>query len=117
MGIAKRNGVTFRLSTSVTSVLLDADGKQAVGVTLDTGKELKADIVVVNADLVWAMNNLFPPTGYAKRLAEKPVSCSSISFYWSMDRCVTRGFRPIHSLIVFPTQGCAFTRLAHHLLS
>lgn len=117
MGIAKRNGVTFRLSTSVTSVLLDADGKQAVGVTLDTGEELKADIVVVNADLVWAMNNLFPPTGYAKRLAEKPVSCSSISFYWSMDRCVTRGVRPILSPIVFPPQGCAFARLAHHLLS
>ncbi|KAL8279066.1 hypothetical protein RQP46_008524 [Phenoliferia psychrophenolica] len=84
VGVAKRHGVVFKLGTAVNQVLLDPTGKKAVGVVLDGGEKLYADIVV----LVWAYNNLFPQTNYAKRLAEKPVSCSSISFYWSMDRSV-----------------------------
>jgi phytoene desaturase (3,4-didehydrolycopene-forming) len=57
---------------------------------LDSGEKLTADIVVVNSDLIYSLNNLFPgePTPYAKRLANKPVSCSSISFYWSVDRVI-----------------------------
>lgn len=85
--IAERNGATFRLSTPVSKVLVDPkDAKRAIGVKLETGEELKADIVVVNADLIWSMENLFEQTSYSKRLAKKPVSCSSISFYWSIDR-------------------------------
>ncbi|KAK4705485.1 phytoene desaturase (3,4-didehydrolycopene-forming), partial [Phenoliferia sp. Uapishka_3] len=86
VGIAKRNDVEFLLSSSVKQVLLDPTGKKAIGVILESGEKLSADIVVINADLVWSLNNIFPPTPRAKRLAEKPVSCSSISFYWSMDR-------------------------------
>ena len=78
------------MSTPVSRVLTDPkDPKLATGVLLESGEELKADVVVCNADLVWAMNNLFgEPTPYAKRLDKKPVSCSSISFYWSIDRSV-----------------------------
>ncbi|KDE03951.1 hypothetical protein MVLG_05585 [Microbotryum lychnidis-dioicae p1A1 Lamole] len=87
--IAERNGAVFRLSTRVSRVLLDPhNAKKATGVVLESGEELKADVVVINSDLIWALNNLFEPTSYAKRLAKKPVSCSSISFYWSMDRKV-----------------------------
>ena len=89
VAVAERKGVTFRLSTQVSSVLLDTTGgSRARGVVLESGEKLEADLVVVNADLIWSLNNLFPPTAYAKRLATKPVSCSSISFYWSMDRFV-----------------------------
>ncbi|SCV70131.1 BQ2448_1525 [Microbotryum intermedium] len=87
--IAERRGARFRLSTRVSRVLLDPNNaKKATGVVLETGEELKADVIVINSDLIWALNNLFEPTSYAKRLAKKPVSCSSISFYWSMDRKV-----------------------------
>jgi len=56
---------------------------------------LNADIVVVNADLVYAYNNLFPKskvskstTNYAKSLQKRDGSCSSISFYWSLKQQV-----------------------------
>lgn len=86
--VAERKGTEFRLSTAVKRVLLSKDGKKAEGVVLDNGEELRADVVIVNADLIWSLNNLYEPTGYSKRLEKQPVSCSSISFYWSMDRIV-----------------------------
>lgn len=89
--IAERKGATFRLSTKVSQILLDpSDPKRATGVVLASGEKLEADIVIVNADLIWSLNHLFPgePTPYAKRLANKPVSCSSISFYWSLDTVI-----------------------------
>lgn len=97
---AERNGAKYRLSTPVARVLTSPDNpKLATGVLLESGEKLEADVVVVNADLIYSMNNLFgEPKAeslldkvygtYAARLAKKPVSCSSISFYWSIDRCV-----------------------------
>lgn len=84
--IAERNGAIFRFNSAVKSVTVEAG--QARGVELENGEKLKADIVLVNADLVWSMAHLYKETSYSKRLEEKPVSCSSISFYWSMKRCV-----------------------------
>ncbi len=80
--IGKRLGVEYRLSTTVSTVKLSSDGRRAEGVTLESGETLYADIVVVNADLVYAYNNLLPHTPYATSLAKRPGSCSSISFYW-----------------------------------
>jgi len=91
VNIAERKGAHFRLSTKVSKILLEAtDAKRAIGVVLESGEYLYADVVVVNADLIWSLNHLFPgePTHYAKRLASSPVSCSSISFYWSLDTVI-----------------------------
>ncbi|TKA55937.1 hypothetical protein B0A53_01636 [Rhodotorula sp. CCFEE 5036] len=82
--IAERNGANFRFNSAVKSVTVEAG--QARGVELENGEKLKADVVLVNADLVWSMAHLYKETSYSKRLEEKPVSCSSISFYWSMKR-------------------------------
>src|SRR6202044_3461578 len=50
----------------------------------------------VNADLVYAYNNIFhspqslsadkKPSSYAKSLSKRAGSCSSISFYWSLSQ-------------------------------
>ena len=80
--IGKRLGVEYRLSTIVSSIKLSSDEGRAEGVTLESGETLYADIVLVNADLVYAYNNLIPHTPYATSLAKRPGSCSSISFYW-----------------------------------
>jgi phytoene desaturase (3,4-didehydrolycopene-forming) len=85
--VAQRFGVDFRLSTSVSKVNVDQSGR-ATGVTLDNGEVLQADIVLMNADLVYAYNNLLPPSSEAKSLSAKPASCSSISFYWSIDKVI-----------------------------
>ncbi|KAL2209220.1 phytoene desaturase [Sarocladium strictum] len=90
--IGEGMGVQYRLSTPVSRVIASPDGKKATGVLLEGGEELKADVVVLNADLVYAYNNLLPKTpkieARAKSLQTKDASCSSISFYWSMDRKV-----------------------------
>jgi phytoene desaturase (3,4-didehydrolycopene-forming) len=89
--VGERLGVNYRLNTAVSSVLTSSDGKTATGVLLESGETLSADIVVVNADLVYAYNNLFSspstsPSSYAKSLTKRAGSCSSISFYWSLSK-------------------------------
>ena len=86
--VGERLGVTYRLATSVSKVDIDSKGRRATGVTLSTGESLNADVVVMNADLVYAYNNLLPPSSRAKSLSKRPGSCSSISFYWAMNRKV-----------------------------
>lgn len=91
--VGERLGVKYRLSTAVKQILMRADGETARGVVLESGEELEADIVVVNADLVYAYSNLFPQANpqtqaYSQSLRRKDGSCSSISFYWSLDRKV-----------------------------
>ncbi|GAA5864739.1 hypothetical protein JCM8547_008291 [Rhodosporidiobolus lusitaniae] len=82
--IAERNGANFRFNTPVKRVIVE--NGTAKGVLTESGEELRADVVLVNADLVWSMAHLYDETSYSKRLEERPVSCSSISFYWSMKR-------------------------------
>jgi phytoene desaturase (3,4-didehydrolycopene-forming) len=84
VNIGTRHGVEYRLNTPVKQVNISADGARATGVTLASGEVLDASVVVVNADLVWAYNHLFPPTPYAKALTTRAASCSSISFYWAL---------------------------------
>lgn len=103
--VGERLGVDYRLSTPVRRVLTTPDGSTATGVLLESGETILADIVVVNADLVYAYSNLFPGstnddelqdataanktvTSYAKALRQRDASCSSISFYWSLSRKV-----------------------------
>jgi phytoene desaturase (3,4-didehydrolycopene-forming) len=49
---------------------------------------LTADIVVCNADLIYAYNNLLPQSSYATSLSKRQTSCSSLSFYWALSRTV-----------------------------
>lgn len=78
--------MTYRFSTSVDHIVLSRDQKTATGVQLSTGETLTADTIICNADLVYAYNNLLPPSSHARRLSSRKASCSSISFYWALDR-------------------------------
>lgn len=96
--VAERSGAAVRLSTPVRHIFLSENGKRAAGVVLESGEVIEADAVIINADLVYAYNNLFAPSpslggkaassiiSYAKRLTSRAASCSSISFYWSLNR-------------------------------
>lgn len=86
--VGQRLGVNFQFSTAVKEVKLSPDNKKATGVLLESGETLSADVVVCNADLVYAYNNLLPQSSYAKSLSARKASCSSISFYWALDRKV-----------------------------
>ncbi|KAK4189766.1 Phytoene desaturase protein [Podospora australis] len=93
--IGRRLGVKYRLEAPVAKIL--TNGTTAKGVQLESGEQLEADLVIVNADLVYAYNNLFPQadenktvgpqiTDYTKDLNKREASCSSISFYWSFSK-------------------------------
>lgn len=77
----------FRLGTAVESILV-SKRRGAHGVRLQSGEELFADIVVVNADLIYAYNNLLPPSSLARRLSKRETSCSCIMFCWSFDKII-----------------------------
>ena len=86
VSIGERLGVTYHLSTPVDSILLSPGSRTAQGVVLASGETVKADVVLVNADLVYAYNHLLPASSKAKSLKTRKASCSSISFYWAMNR-------------------------------
>lgn len=88
--VGERFGVEYRFNTSVSQVLVDERSKKAIGVQLQNGETLKADIVLMNADLVYAYKNLLPPSPQATALDKKPSSCASISFYWAMDTIISQ---------------------------
>lgn len=93
VGVCERRGVKIRLRAPVRRVLTTDDGTRTTGVELESGEQVLADLVVVNADLVYAYNNLFPLTtsssrSYAQSLQQRAGSCSSISFYWALSQKV-----------------------------
>ncbi|KAF2010739.1 phytoene dehydrogenase [Aaosphaeria arxii CBS 175.79] len=90
VNVGKRLGVKYRLKTGISQILLSEDGTRAKGVILEgTNEVLEADVVICNADLVYSYTNLLPSTSYSKRLSKREASCSSISFYWGLDRRFT----------------------------
>ncbi|KAG9233695.1 hypothetical protein BJ875DRAFT_37260 [Amylocarpus encephaloides] len=89
--VCERLEVDVRLSTPVSQIVTLPGGKTVTGVRMASGETLSADIVVVNADLVYAYNNLLPTTSsaaksHATSLTKRAGSCSSISFYWSLSQ-------------------------------
>ena len=85
--VGERFDVEYRFNTPVKSVITSTKSgrSQATGVLLESGEILSADVVIINADLIYASNNLLPPTPRAVALGSKQTSCSSISFYWALD--------------------------------
>jgi phytoene desaturase len=84
MTIARTAGVEFEFGTAVNQIQIN--GSEATGVVLDDGRFLSADAIVANADLPYVYQNLLPPDGLAERLDRKQYSCSTISFFWGVDK-------------------------------
>ena len=75
-------------NSPISEIQLSGDGKRATGVLFkdETRSPLTADVVICNADLAYAYNELLPSTSFARSLLQRQASCSSISFYWALDR-------------------------------
>jgi phytoene desaturase len=84
VSIAEKLGVSFEYGTPVRQIEL-ADG-QATGVVLQDGRHLQASLIVVNADLPYAYRHLLPDRSEAQRLEQKKYTCSTIMFYWGVDK-------------------------------
>jgi phytoene desaturase len=94
--IARLAGVEFEYGTAVEKIT--ADGYETKGVMLEDGRCLSADFIVANADLPYVYQNLLPQAREAKRLARKRFSCSTISFFWGINKPVPS--LPPHTLFL-----------------
>jgi phytoene desaturase len=84
MAIAERSGVHFLFDAPVEGILVD--GHRASGVSLRNGRQLPCDIVVANADLGYVYRHLLPDDGTADIIDRKQYGCSTVMFYWGLDR-------------------------------
>lgn len=83
-GIAEKLGVKFIYNAPVKK--LKVEGLKVRRVALEDGRELTADIFVGNADLPYIYKELLPDRKEAKKLENKQYTCSTIMFYWGVDK-------------------------------
>lgn len=84
MEVARAAGVEFQFHAAVERI--EIASHRARGVVLADGRQLAADIVIANADLPYVYQRLLPDRGAAKRMARKQYSCSTVSFFWGIDK-------------------------------
>jgi phytoene desaturase len=77
-------GVSFSYNKPVKNIRVS--GKKAESIILEDGSEIKADVVVANADLPYVYRKLLPEKGKSRRLDRKKYSCSAICFHWGLDK-------------------------------
>ena len=82
--IAEKLGVNFIYNAPVKRILTNKNN--VIGVVLENGQPLVADIFVGNADLPYIYKNLLTDKVEAKKLDKKLYTCSTIMFYWGVDK-------------------------------
>jgi phytoene desaturase len=84
VNIAEKLGVTFIYNAPVKA--LKVQDSKVKGLELEDGRELTADIFIGNADLPYIYKELLPENKEADKLENKLYTCSTIMFYWGVDR-------------------------------
>jgi phytoene desaturase len=84
LSAAEESGVKFHYNMSVTKIILN--GKRAEGIVLNGGNEIRADIIVANADLPYVYRELLPDKRISARFDRLKYSCSAICFHWGVDK-------------------------------
>ena len=82
--VAEKLGVKFVYNAPVKR--LETNGTMVLGVVLEDGTALTADTFVGNADLPYIYKELLPDRAPAKKLNDKLYTCSTIMFYWCIDK-------------------------------
>jgi phytoene desaturase len=82
--LALEAGVKFSFNTTVRQI--DVNGVRSRGVILSDGHQIKAEMVLANADLSYVYQQLLPQDREAEKIAQKRHSCSVISFFWGVDK-------------------------------
>ncbi len=84
MEIAQCAGAEFAFDADVERI--ETDGTTVRGVLLTDGRRLHADAVLANADLPYVYRDLLPDHDLAEAQARKRFSCSTVSFFWGVDK-------------------------------
>ncbi|MHA1994148.1 MAG: phytoene desaturase family protein [Candidatus Hodarchaeales archaeon] len=77
-------GVEYLFNSTVTNI--NVKNNLVTGVTINNHEKISGDIIIANADLSYVYNHLLPRSRTAKRLNRKKYSCSTIMFYWGVDK-------------------------------
>lgn len=81
-------GVKFHYSKPVKEIRIK--GKRAESILFGDGSELKADLIVGNADLPYIYRNLLPDKRKARHLDRLKYSASAICYHWGLDKTYPR---------------------------
>jgi phytoene desaturase len=81
---ALSSGVTFNYNKPAKKIKVT--GKKAESVIFEDGSEVKADIIIANADLPYVYRNLLPDRGKSGKIDRMKYSCSAICFHWGLDK-------------------------------
>ncbi len=82
--IAVKLGVKFQFNSPVKSLIVD--GNKIVSAETENGKIINADLFVGNADLPYIYQELLPKNSEGAKLDKKLYTCSTIMFYWAVDK-------------------------------
>jgi phytoene desaturase len=82
--IAEKLGVKFIYSSPVAEI--KAGKSRVESVVTGDGREFFADTFVGNADLPYIYKDLLPQSAAARKLDKKLYTCSTIMFYWGVDK-------------------------------
>ena len=81
---ALSSGVIFHFNKPVQRI--NVSGTIAKGILLEDGSEIKADIVIANADLPYVYRHLLPDRAKSLMLDKMRYSCSALCFHWGLDK-------------------------------
>jgi phytoene desaturase len=81
---AEEKGVRFHYGNPVKQIIVS--GKKADGIILQDDTEIKADLIVANADLPYVYRNLLPDKRKSAQLDKLKYSCSAFCFHWGLDK-------------------------------
>lgn len=108
----KKFGAKFHYNQNIDKIIVD-EQNVAKGVRFDNGKEEYADIIVCNADLVYAYNHLLPKSKYGKHLGKNAtLTSSSISFYWGMSTKISE--LDVHNVFLARDYKASFDDVFKH---
>jgi len=88
VNVAEKLGVKFIYNAPVRRI--HVNDKKVVAVELEDGRLFSSDIFVGNADLPYIYKELLPDSAEAKKLEDKLYTCSTIMFYWGVDKEYTQ---------------------------
>jgi phytoene desaturase len=82
--IAEKLGVKFIYNSPVKEIQIEED--RVAAVQTEDGREYSADLFIGNADLPYIYKELLPVSKEAETLDKKKYTCSTIMFYWGVDK-------------------------------
>jgi phytoene desaturase len=81
---AEKLGVQFVYNKAVMRVNVEAD--HAEGLLFEDGSEIRADLIVANADLPYVLKELLPDRLRTFKQKFMRYSCSGMVFHWGLDK-------------------------------